>query len=593
MTIHFVRLFLLSIPILCLCSCEANPPKPSDTQTLKQPKKSDPVVEAASQATTRSKPEGELPFFKTVAEESGINFRRNDDIRGLHRILEANGGGVAMFDCDHDGYLDLFFTNGCQLPRTADDGSHGELFHNLDGMRFTSITSASGLVQKGFGYGCAVGDYNSDGFDDLYVTALGPNQLWRNNGDGTFTDVTHEVGVDVPAWSASAAFSDLNGDGHLDLYVVNYLDESAESPRLCPAPGSPDGYVQCSPAVFDGVDDALLISDGTGHFIDQTEQAGLKGLRGKGLGVVVANLDRNGLPEIYVANDGQANFLFSAKSETTEELKYEDHALVAGLAFNEVGYAQASMGVAAGDVNADGFSDLFLTHFYGDTNTLYLNQGELVFDDSTRASAIGPPSRQVLGWGTAFFDYDNNGSQDLIVANGHIDDRTWMPNGEPYRMKPQLFRNEDYGTFREVSEWSGDYFQQTWLGRGLAIGDLDRDGRLDVAISHQQDPSVLLWNQTSTTNNAITLEFIGTKSNRNGFGVVVIRTDIELSPTHELYGGGSFQSANAHTIHLGLNGASKCDIVIHWPSGEVDEYQEIRAGRYHAIENGSLVDSSR
>jgi hypothetical protein len=468
-------------------------------------------------------------------------------------------------------------------------------------MQFVNATDHTGLIQHGYTHGCAVGDYDNDGFDDLYVTAYGGNAMWRNNGDGTFANVTQATETAVMKWSSSAAFADLNSDGFLDLYVVNYLDESDESPKVCPNPASPDGRQQCPPAMYDGVDDVLFLSDGAGVFLDATETAGLKNLRGKGLGVVICDLDRNGACEIFVANDGQANFLLVPTTEATvstrdglvlKTSRYEDRALLSSVALSEAGYAQANMGVAAGDYDASGTTDLLITHFYADTTTLYSNLGNLRFEDATRSSRVGPPSRTRLGWGTSFIDADNNGWLDLIVANGHVDDKSWMNQGEPYKMRPQFFRNSKGGYFDDVSDWAGPYFQQNWLGRGLATGDLDRDGRLDVVISHQLGPSCALQNQTLVDNSSLVVRLVGTSGNRNAYGSRIELLHTDFAVARDLCGGGSFQSASVPEFHIGLGSESHGSIRVHWPSGIQEVHNRLTPGCWLIVEGNHAVPIS-
>jgi hypothetical protein len=549
----------------------------------------------------KSAPAGSMPSFRMIGAESGLAFERYDDIRGLRRIIEANGGGAALFDFDGDGLLDVFLTNGCRLPRRLDDRrTPSQLFRNRGGMQFESAAGDSRLAQFGYATGCTVGDYNADGFDDLYVAAFGPNTLWRNNGDGTFGDVTAATGTAVSAWSSSAAFADVNNDGHLDLYVVNYLDDSDEAPRLCPNPASPDGYEQCSPAFYEGVDDVLFVSDGAGGFVDVTAAAGIAGRRGKGLGVVIGDLDHDGRQEIFVANDGQANFLFVPASVEAgaasalrlagprTEVRYREEALSRGLALNASGYAQANMGIAAGDYDGNGTLDLFITTFFGDTNTLFANRGGLSFEDVTRSTRLGATIRNKLGFGTVFFDPDNDGWLDLMIANGHVDDRTWMTRGEPYRMRPQLFRNQRNGSFIDVSAAGGEYFLKEWLGRGLAVGDLDRDGKLDAVVNHQLAPSLALHNRTPTENGAIVVRLVGTVANRNGSGAWVEVACSKQLLVRELVGGGSFQSASAQEVHAGIGADRQATVRIHWPSGRVDVHADLIAGYWVAIEGRGI-----
>ena len=543
--------------------------------------------------------DGTLPRFSMIGVDSGLDFQRFDDISGRRRIFETNGGGIALIDYDRDGWVDLFLTNGCQAPFIPNDRrTPSALFRNLGQLSFSDSTQPATLSQYGYATGCAVGDYDSDGFDDLYVTAFGRNTMWFNNGDGTFEDRTIASGTSAPAWSSSAAFSDLNFDGVLDLYVVNYLDESDTDPRLCPNPASPDGFAGCSPSLFEGVSDVLLMGDGQGGFDDASVSAGLEHLPGKGLGVVISDLDFDGDQEIYVANDGEANFLFvqqhNASADGVErDRHWRELALASGLALNERGHAQASMGIAAGDLDANGTIDLFLTHFYGDTNTLYFNSGELNFHEVTRGSGLGASSRQSLGFGTAFLDFDNDGWLDLFVANGHVDDRTWMAGGEPYHMTPQMYRNERNHTFLDVSSQSGEYFRRTWIGRGVACGDLDRDGRIDLAVSHQLARSLVLHNETDTSQSSISLRLVGVTSNRNGYAARVELVDHEPLIVRELSGGGSFQSAHANEIYLGIGDQKSVTIRIVWPSGTIDTHENISPGDWTAIEGGRTLRFSR
>jgi hypothetical protein len=607
-----IALSLLSLQLGCRRDAnqpaEPNPEPAAVATALLEPEQKTPPLEPdeiASRETTSGKttpgpasqpaaPPSPISFA-IVGAERGLDFRRYEDIRGHCRIFESTGGGVAMIDIDGDGLLDLMFTDGCRLPLPAgadaaplpapatpasDWQTGGKLFRNLGAMRFAEITAQSGIEQTGLGQGCTVGDYDGDGFDDLYITSFGDNQLWRNNGDGTFSDVTERAGANVSSWSTSCAFADVNLDGHLDLYVANYLVDSLENPLLCPASDSPSGYTQCPPSKYTGVDDVLLINDGQGGFLDQSEAAGLRGLENKALGVVIANFDNRGLPEIFVANDGQANGLLVATEQpadaTNFTLRYNDQGLTSGVALSRSGYAQASMGVAHGDIDGDGFSDLILTHFYSDSNTVYRNLGDLRFDDVTRRSGLAGPSRQVLGWGTVLEDFDGDGQLDLFVSNGHVEDRHWLKHPEPFAMPAQLFINKGKGRLQDISHGAGEFFQNFWKGRGVAAGDLDGDGRIDLAISHLLEPAVVLWNQTELAagvERGTVCRFVGLDSNRSGIGVRVELLDkngISVS-TREIIGGGSFLSASAQQLIIRA-GTAIAGLRIHWPGGESEEH---------------------
>ncbi|MFM8476964.1 MAG: FG-GAP repeat domain-containing protein [Planctomycetaceae bacterium] len=501
---------------------------------------------------------------------------------------------MAVLDIDLDCWPDVFLTNGCRIPiDPADRSTPGQLFRNRTQLKFDNVSRPSGLEQFGLGYGCAVADADEDGFDDLYITRYGGNQFWHNNGDGTFTEVAAQNGTLCGDWGSSAAFADLNRDGWQDLYVVNYLAESDTSPRLCPENASPTGFIGCSPALFDGVADRLYLSDGAGGFLDASAESGLTGLRGKGLGVVICDFDGDHQSEIYVANDGEANFLFTvevqpAAAEKIPGIRLTDIALQANAALNELGYAQASMGIAVGDFDHNSRTDLFLTHFYGDTNTLYLNHstpGQLGFRDATRASALGPPSRQKLGFGTVAADFDGDGWDDIFVANGHVDDRSWMQGGQPFRMQPQLFQNQQ-GRFVEVSLSAGDWFQQSWLGRGAATADFNQDGRLDLVASCQLAPSALLINDTEqprTDNDAAFLSIVavGISSTRTPWGATL--HDAAAGIRWEVHPGESFQSSCSRELLLYPN-SEKAELKIRFPGAEGRDVVRA-AGHYFFVEN--------
>ena len=546
--------------------------------------------------------EGIAPRFDSVASALGIHFQREDDHRGQHRIAEANGGGVALLDFDRDGWLDIFFTDGCRLPLSSPQPQHGcRLFRSGECRSFSETQEAAGLAPQGYSGGCASADFDNDGFDDLYVTANGRNSLWQNNGDGTFSDVTEPSGTGDLLWGASAAFGDFNRDGNLDLYVVNYVDAAVDPPDLCPNKHAPDRYMQCPPTMFRALPDRLYLSMGDGRFVDVAESCGATGVDGKGLGVVVADFNRDGRDDIFVANDGTPNFLFMNESSSgsvegapSTELRFHEVAVERGIALNGRGEAESCMGVACGDCNADGWLDLFVTNFFAQTNTLYTNVDGQRFDDRTSESKLGPPSRSMLGWGTWFIDFDNNGIEDLLVINGHIDDFSWSLGREPYAMQPQLFRNDGKGRFADVSKRAGDYFQQPWIGRGLAVGDLNRDGLPDAVVSHQLSESAVLLNRTEAPNHAVIVELIGgMSSNRSGIGCKLTARIGEGRLFRCVLGGGSYQSASERAIPIGLGLAKQIDrLLVEWPSGRSSEYFSIPAnGRLRIVEDSTQLPS--
>lgn len=552
--------------------------------------------QSESEPTARERPVGLVPHFRDIADESGVIFQRFDDISKLHRIIEGNGGGVALIDFDADGWLDIFFTDGCRLPRKIADTEHSnQMFQNDGTGRFRPVTRQAMSPWHGYCHGCAVGDYDNDGFEDLYVTAFGKNRLWHNRGDGTFRDASELLGSDADVWSSSAAFGDLNRDGNLDLYVANYVQTTDDPPELCPVPNSPDGVVACPPTVFHAEDDVLFVSNGDGTFRDATRDASVNGSDGKGLGVLIFDANQDGWPDVYVANDGMPNFLYlndTSKLATQDGIvtpSFRDVGAQFGVAVNELGTAESSMGIAHGDADGDGWTDLLTTNFLSETNTFYRNLAGQGFADETRGSGLGAPSRQSLGFGTEFLDFDNDGWLDLFVAAGHIDDLRWNSVTSLYAMPPQFYRNERGGRFIEVSPWAGEYFGGEWLGRGVAKGDIDNDGNVDLVVSHQLSPSAVLRNETTGAHKSVVLKLIGRRSNRSGIGVRVEVDGMEFPIMREVVGGGSYQSASELRVHLGLGHHETAETVrILWPAGTVNELENVAAGQYLVIEGNNL-----
>jgi len=592
-TTSFVR-FTLCVAVFTVGGCGEPAHRPANGDGSDSPGR-DPSVVGSGERQHRAKcPRGELRF-DNVIDGTGIDFRRYDDIRGQHRILESLGGGVAVFDYDVDGRPDLYFPNGCRLPRKLDDRTHpGALYRNRGGMQFSSSTRASSLVNYGFCHGCAVADYNADGFADLYITALGINTLWQNNGDGTFSREVLLKENMRPRWSSSAAWLDVNSDGVLDLYVANYLKTSDDPPRLCPEPGSPDGYVQCAPEMFDASPDVLWLGDGQGGFEDVTDEAGVNSLDGKGLGVVAFDANRDTRPDIYVANDGTPNHLYlndtpAPVGQQRIRPRFQESATLWGAGLNRHGAPEASMGVACGDYNCDGWPDLFLTHFYRETHTLYRHRQGEGFRDATAGSGLARPSRLVLGFGTVFVDADNDGWLDLFVANGHIDDRRWA--GQPYAMPAQLFYNDHGKRFRDASPWAGPYFRRPVLGRGVAAGDLDGDSRTDLVVSQQRGRPAILRNTTNTAGRCVVLYLVGrAPSNRSAIASRVEARGLGPSLVRGIVGGGSFQSARSPAVHIGLGEETVVpQLHIRWPSGRTQQHENVRTGRYIVVEGRPLL----
>ena len=517
--------------------------------------------------------------FRDVTREAGIEFQRFDDFQGKHRLQEANGGGVAMLDYDRDGRLDLLFTNGCRLPvASSDERFPSPLYRNRGDIPFARVPESAWESPHAYLNGCAVGDFNDDGFDDVALTGYRRCYLFVNNGDGSWEDATEQLDVNPSRWTSSAAWGDLNGDGLLDLYVAAYVDVDDDPPTLCPTPGSPDGYVQCSPTLFEAEPDLAWLSSGVGPFTESAERLGLVAPDGKGLGVVLFDPNEDGLLDVYVANDGMPNHFYVQRDAV--DPRYEEQALLAGIALNQDGKAEGSMGIACGDFDRDGGSDLFLTHFFAETNTLYASRDLDTFEDATAESGLGPVTRQMLGFGTVAVDFDHDGWLDLFVGNGHIDDFSWSNPYETYAMPPQVFTNRGGERFEDVSSTAGEFFAGEWVSRGVAAGDLDRDGDVDLAISNQWKPSAVLRNESALVGQALRLRLIGAgPSNRNAIGARVLIPGVDPLLKREVVGGGSFQSASSYDVHIGLAETSMlATIEIWWPSGQAETVRDVPAG---------------
>ncbi len=539
--------------------------------------------------------------FINVARESGLKHKTIFGDEHKNRfLLETTGCGVAFIDYDNDGWLDLFFVNGTRFEAAWPKGQEptNRLYKNNRDGTFTDVTVRAGLVRTGWGQGVCAGDYNNDGNEDLFVTYWGDCALYRNNGDGTFTDVSEKAGVTTGAknglkrWNTGCAFLDFDRDGHLDLFIANYIDFD---PKTAPLPESgPCLYkaitVACGPPGLTGGKNILFHNRGDGTFIDVSAKSGiLKTTSTYGLGVLVADFDDDGWPDIYVANDSNSSVLYRNNHNGT----FTDLGVEAGVAFGPDGKTQAGMGVAAADFDGDGRLDLVKTNFAGDTSTLYRNLGDNLFEDVTFQSGLGRNTR-FLGWGACAIDFNNDGWPDILTCNGHVYPEvpeTAVESG--YRERKVLYRNLGKGKFEDVSLQGGPGILEQVPGRGCAVGDFDNDGNLDVAVNCVNDVPQLLRCDSTLKNNWLKIKTVGVKSNRSGIGARIYCTPAgEHRQVDEVRSGGSYISQNDLRVHFGLGRAEQAEIEVRWPSGVIDKVRVEQVNRVVKIVEGKGISPS-
>jgi enediyne biosynthesis protein E4 len=520
--------------------------------------------------------------FNDITSAAGITFKHALSAEKKY-IAESMSGGVALFDYDNDGYLDIFFVNSLTVELLkANKKTRSVLYRNNHDGTFSDVTDKARVGDVGWGMGCAVGDFNNDGFDDLYVTSIGPDHLFKNNGNGTFTDVTQKAGVSDPRFSTGAAFLDYDNDGRLDLFVTNYVDFNMNSlPAFgegptCQFKGVP---VQCGPRGLPGAGDSLFHNNGDGTFTDVSKKAGVADSRGYyGMDVVGSDFDGDGWVDIFVANDSTPNFLYHNNGNGTfTEVGFES-----GTALDKNGNEQGCMGVTLGDYDHDGLLDLFITNFDDEYNVLYRNVGRGSFADVSYEAEVATISLPYVGWGTKFFDFDNDGWIDLFVANGHA-----YPQRDRYRQRKLLYRNNRDGTFTEIAAQSGSALMEERASRGTAFGDIDNDGDVDIVVNDLDSAAQLLRNDGGNKNNWIAVKTIGTKSNRNGIGAKVKVVSGDLTQIDEVRSGGSYISQSDFKLHFGLEKRTVVDLIqVRWPSGVVDTLTNVPVNKVVTVKEG-------
>src|SRR5437660_12551068 len=522
--------------------------------------------------------------FSDITTTSGTNFKHENSATSNKYLVETMGGGVAVFDYDNDGRPDIFFTNGAKiddpmpdsnLPDKADRKFWNHLYHqNADGT-FTDVTEKAGLTgaqQNYYAMGVAVGDYDNDGFEDIYVTGYGGNTLYRNNGNGTFTDVTKTAGVGAGGWSASAGFFDYDNDGKLDIFVTRYLDWSFKTNRYC-GEQKPGYRAYCHPDNYDGVTNILYHNNGDGTFTDVSQKAGIANPSGKGLGVTFADYDGDGFTDIFVANDSVQCFLYHNKGNGT----FTEVGLVAGVGYNEDGKTFAGMGTDFSDFDNDGLPDIVVTDLSNERYMLFHNNGDGTFQDVTNRSGLGRASLAFSGWSTRFFDYDNDGWKDLFVAQSHVMDTIEKTAPNLRYLEPPLLVHNQAGHFEKVS--AGEVFQQPWAGRGAAFGDIDNDGDVDVVVSNVGQKAYVLRNDGGNLNHWIAIETTGKKSNRDGIGArIKVVSASGLTQHYTVNTAVGYLSASDKRVIAGLGIDSTAKLIeIRWPSGIVQKFETVRA----------------
>jgi enediyne biosynthesis protein E4 len=557
------------------------------------------------------------PLFREVAEETGLRFVHDNGATGQFALPEIMGSGAALFDYDNDGDLDAFLVQSGPLDGTSRPHTGSRLFRNdlrvengRNVPRFSDVTEAAGVGLKTFGMGAAVGDIDSDGDLDLYVTGFGSNTLYRNNGDGTFADVTREAGLVDARWSTSAAFLDFDRDSDLDLYVGNYVAFTMAGNKTCTDPVGVRDY--CAPAAWPAVPDRLLRNDGQGRFTDVSEPAGITRAYGPALGVAVGDFDTDGWPDLYVANDAQPNQLWRNRRDGT----FEDLGLLSGTAVNAGGRPEGSMGIAIDDPDNDGDEDIFVSNLVGETHVLYSNDGTGNFEDARTRAELGRATAAMTGFGTGWFDYDHDGWLDLFVANGAVNIVEAL-RGEPnpFRQRNQLFHNDGSGRFREVTTAAGPAFASLEVSRGAAFGDIDNDGDVDIVVTNNNGPARVLLNETITVSPSpgndrrtpdagpapgITAPQFGPRhwlaialradtGNRFGIGarVGIVRND-RATLWRRAATDGSYLSASDSRVHAGLGSDAAVDaVIVQWPDGGGERFSSIGSDAQMTLRRGS------
>jgi enediyne biosynthesis protein E4 len=533
------------------------------------------------------RPSGSIEFTD-VTSQAGIHFKHNSGAFGKKYLPETMGSGVCFLDYDNDGWQDILFVNSMDWPEHQTGKSFPALYHNNQDGTFTDVTRSAGLAVEMYGMGCAIGDYDNDGFPDIYITAVGTNHLFHNLRSGKFSDVTLRAGVSDPGFSTSAVWFDYDNDGKLDLFVSHYVEWSLEKDQYCSLDGKKKSY--CTPQAYKGQSSTLFHNKGNGTFENVTRGAGLYDPTSKSLGIALLDYDNDGWLDLFVANDTEPNKLYRNNHDGT----FTDVAVLAGVALSETGRARAGMGVDVADYDGSGWQGLIIGNFTNESMSLYHNDGSGLFTDEAAASGIGQMSVQSLTFGCFFFDYDLDGLPDIFAANGHVsDDISVVQPNVKYAQRPSVFRNRGNKKFEDSAGKLGRALQKEIVGRGAAYGDFDNDGDLDLVITANDGPARLLRNDNGNQNDVLRVKMVGTRSSRDGIGAkVTVKNNKGVRQTQMVKSGSSYLSQSEMPLTFGLGKPEEgrtVTIEIAWPSGKKESLAGIAANQFITVQEGKGV----
>ena len=590
------RLSLALVMVLAFAGCKKDAPAAAESSSppVAQKQNTDQATAPIAVSSTKENPSQARPRpsgpieFTDVTAQAGIHFKHNSGAFGKKYLPETMGSGVCFLDYDNDGWQDILFVNSIDWPEHQTGKSFPALYRNNQDGTFTDVTRAAGLAIEMYGMGCAIGDYDNDGFPDIYITALGTNHLFHNLRNGKFSDVTARAGVSDPGFSTSAVWFDYDNDGKLDLFVSHYVEWSIEKDQYCSLDGKKKSY--CTPQAYNGQSSTLFHNKGNGSFENVTKNAGLYDPASKSLGIALLDYDNDGWLDLFVANDTEPNKLYRNNHDGT----FTDVAVLAGVALSETGRARAGMGVDAADYDGSGWQGLIIGNFTNESMSLYHNDGSGLFTDEAAASGIGQMSIQSLTFGCFFFDYDLDGLPDIFAANGHVsDDISVVQPNVKYAQRPSVFRNRGNKKFEDAATKLGRALQKEIVGRGAAYGDFDNDGDLDLVITANDGPARLLRNDNGNQNDVLRVKTVGTRSNRDGIGAkVTVKNNKDVRQTQMVKSGSSYLSQSEMPLTFGLGKPEEgrtVTIEIAWPSGKKESLAGIKANQFVTVQEGKGV----